>query len=155
MNVTQKEASLLKDLKSQEKLCVQKYNQYASQACDPQLKQLLGQIAQSEQTHVDTITQMESGNVPMMNRHTGGQINNQSNQPQFQPSACDQQQKQKDAFFCEDLLSTEKHVSSLYDVSIFEFKDPSAREVLNHIQKEEQQHGEKLYAYMAANQMYS
>ena len=36
MQLTQKETDLLKDLKSQEKLCVEKYTKYASQALDPQ-----------------------------------------------------------------------------------------------------------------------
>jgi spore coat protein CotF len=53
------------------------------------------------------------------------------------------------------MLSTEKHVSALYDTSIFEFSNPEARKTLNHIQAEEQQHGEQLYAYMSCNQMYS
>ena len=48
----------------------------------------------------------------------------------------------------------EKHVSSLYDISVFEFSDTNMRKALNHIQAEEQQHGEKLYAYMNANGMY-
>ena len=34
-------------------------------------------------------------------------------------------------------------------------KDPAARKLLNHIQAEEQQHGEMLYAYMNANNMYN
>ena len=55
---------------------------------------------------------------------------------------------------CEDLLSTEKYVSSTYNTAIFEFRDPGVRQVLNHIQKEEQQHGEGLYAYMASHGMY-
>ena len=52
------------------------------------------------------------------------------------------------------MLATEKHASSLYDVSVFEFGDPVARRVLNHIQSEEQQHGEQLYSYMKSNNMY-
>ena len=53
-----------------------------------------------------------------------------------------------------DMLATEKHASSLYDVSVFEFGNPVARRVLNHIQSEEQQHGEQLYSYMKSNNMY-
>ena len=52
------------------------------------------------------------------------------------------------------MLSTEKHASALYDTSVFEFTAPNARKVLNHIQAEEQQHGEQLYSYMNANGMY-
>ena len=49
----------------------------------------------------------------------------------------------------------EKHVSGLYDISIFEFSSPTLRDTLNHIQKEEQIHGERIYEYMAKNNMYS
>ena len=48
----------------------------------------------------------------------------------------------------------EKHVSSMYDVSIFEFSCPSLRDTLAHIQKEEQNHGQQLYAYLSTNGMY-
>ena len=52
-----------------------------------------------------------------------------------------------------DLLADEKHVSSLYNTSVFEFNDNSLRDTLNHIQKEEQQHGKMIYDYMSANYM--
>ena len=39
---TQKEASLLRDLKSQEQLCVDKYGKYAAAACDPELQANIG-----------------------------------------------------------------------------------------------------------------
>ncbi|MDE7300442.1 MAG: spore coat protein, partial [Lachnospiraceae bacterium] len=45
--------------------------------------------------------------------------------------------------------------SHLYDTCIFEFKDEGARNVLNHIQKEEQEHGKMIYDYMSTNSMYS
>ena len=44
MNWTQKETSLLKDLKDQEQLCVDKYMRHAENACDPQLKKLFSQL---------------------------------------------------------------------------------------------------------------
>ena len=52
------------------------------------------------------------------------------------------------------MLSTEKHVSATYNTSIFEFSDSGVRSVLNHIQKEEQEHGDKIYKFMAVNGMY-
>ena len=48
MQLTQKETSLLKDLKTQEKLCVDKYTQYSADARDPQLKTLFSDIAAVE-----------------------------------------------------------------------------------------------------------
>ncbi len=94
-----------------------------------------------------------SGTVPSM--PAGG-----GNQPQmnFTPvynTMPSDPNKQKDSYLCTDLLSTEKHVSSVYNTAIFEFKDTGIRDVLNHIQKEEQRHGEQIYNYMSQNGMYS
>lgn len=151
---TQKEASLLEDLKAQEKLCIEKYGKYAQQAKDPQLKQLFGQIQQTEQQHQQTVTQMLNGTIPQMNQQAGQQQNQQPQQGQL-PAYGQQESpdKQADAYLCQDALSTEKHVSGVYNVNIFEFRSPQARDVLSHLQKEEQQHGEMLYAYMAKNGM--
>lgn len=53
-----------------------------------------------------------------------------------------------DAELCNDMLVTEKYISGAYDTAIFEFTDPNVRQTLNHIQKEEQQHGEGLFNYL-------
>ena len=76
--------------------------------------------------------------------------------PSFQSvySPAPSQDKSTDMFLCSDALSGEKHVSHLYDTGIFEFRDENVRNVLNHIQKEEQQHGKMIYDYMSANNMY-
>ena len=64
------------------------------------------------------------------------------------------QTQRSDKDFCSDLLSTEKYVSGTYDTAIFEFRDPQIRSVLNHIQKEEQQHGESIFKYMESKGFY-
>ena len=46
------------------------------------------------------------------------------------------------------MLATEKFVSSAYDTAIFECTNSNIRQILNHIQKEEQQHGEQIFNYM-------
>ncbi len=153
MELTQKETSLLKDMKGQEQTCVEKYGRYASEACDGQLKNLFTQLGQIEQQHLNTINQMMSGTVPSM-QAGGSQQQQQSSTPTYTASGSEQN-KQKDSYLCTDALSTEKHVSSVYDTGIFEFKDSNIRNVLNHIQKEEQQHGEQIYNYMSQNGMYS
>lgn len=151
MTLTQKETTLLQDLKSQEQLCVDKYAKYSSDACDSNLKNLFSQIRQTEQQHLDTINQIVGGTVPQL-----GSGNNQANSMQTDLiSQCSAENKQKDKYLCTDALSTEKHVSSVYNTCIFEFKDANLRNVLNHIQKEEQEHGEKIYSYMSQNGMYN
>ncbi|MDP4119808.1 MAG: spore coat protein [Bacillota bacterium] len=153
MQLTQKETSFLNDLKGQEQTCVEKYKKYSSDANDEQLKNLFSQIGQTEQQHLDTINQIMGGTVPSM--QSGENKTVQLNfTPTYNTDSSDPN-KQKDSYLCTDLLATEKHASSLYNTSVFEFKDTNIRNVLNHIQKEEQQHGEQLYNYMSQNGMYS
>lgn len=156
MNWTQKEASLLKDLKGQEQLCVDKYGKYAQQAHDPELQQLFRQIQQVEQQHLQTVTTLMNGQLPQQ----GGQQQNQQAQqvPHAEPSLPQgmsvQQAMAEDKFLCEDALCTEKEVSGAYNTSIFEFRDPQVRQALNQLQSAEQEHGEMIYQYMARNGMY-
>ncbi len=63
--------------------------------------------------------------------------------------------KMSDKDMCTDMLSTEKYVSGTYDTAIFEFSSAQVRDVLNHIQKEEQKHGEAIFSYMQSKGMYS
>ena len=71
-----------------------------------------------------------------------------------QTSQCSIENKKHDEYLCRDALATEKHVSSLYNTSVFEFNSPVLRDTLAHIQKEEQNHGETIYSYMSKNMMY-
>ena len=57
MILTQKETMLLQDLKTQEQVCIEKYNQYAERANDPKLSQLLRTISSAEQQHLSTLEQ--------------------------------------------------------------------------------------------------
>ena len=61
MNLTQKETTLLNDLKSQEQLCIEKYNKYSQMAHDPELKNLFSTLSQNEQKHFDTLNQILQG----------------------------------------------------------------------------------------------
>jgi len=151
MQWTEKEKSLLKDLKGAEELCAEKYTKYSETAKDPNLKNLFSQIASKEREHLNTITQMESGTVPAPAAGGG------STSPAFTAvyQAGNNPDKQNDAYLCTDLLADEKYTSHLYDTCIFEFAEENARNILNHIQKEEQEHGKMLYDYMKTNSMYS
>ena len=164
VNLNTKERMLLQDEKSHEQLCVEKYNDYANKACDPALSNLFTQLEQKEQQHLDTINQILNGTVP--NVQQGGSQGQQSNQNQqsqqnssnstMSSSSTSQGQSSSnlDKFLCQDSLSTEKYVSQTYNTAIFEFRDKNIRNVLNHIQKEEQEHGEKIYDYMSQHGMY-
>lgn len=151
LNLTQKERMLLEDEKSHEQLCIDKYTNYANETNDAQLKQILLNNAEAEKQHFNTLNQMLNGQIPDLNASQNS--NQQSNtniqqQPAGMMNVSDQE-------ICKDLLMDEKYVSSTYDTAIFEFRDPNARDVLNHIQKEEQQHGQAIYQYMESKGMYN
>ena len=105
MQPTQKEAGLLKDLKDQEQLCVDKYRRHAANANDPQLKNLFEQLAQVEQQHLDAIAQMMQGTVckPADSATVPGTFT-------AAYSSADSPQKQNDCYLCSDVLAMEKHV---------------------------------------------
>jgi len=160
LQLTQKEKQLLQDQKSHEEVCIQKYQKNAQQAADPRLKELFQSYAQQEQQHLNTINSILSDQVPNMNQ---GQQSQQPQQfqpsaqgiPQAQTSAASSGASQADAMLCNDMLMTEKYVSGAYDTAIFEFTDSGVRQALNHIQKEEQQHGEGIFNYMNSQGMYN
>ena len=167
INLTQKERLLLEDQKKHEEICIQKYTSFANQAQDPQLKQMFNTHAQHEQQHLNTVNQILSGKVPNMQSQTQQQGMQQGMQHQvaqqqgIQQNSSNQGQlgmgltNSNDAALCNDLLMTEKYVSGAYDTAIFEMTDSSVRQTLNHIQKEEQQHGEDIFNYMKSMGMYN
>jgi len=148
---------LLQDQQTHEEICIQKYRSYAQQTNDSQLKQMFNTYAQQEQTHYDTVTQILQGQVPSMQQgqqqggqQQGGQqqMGQMGNMGQPQSNFNLSQGNQNDQALCNDMLMTEKYVSGTYDTAIFEFQDTNVREALNHIQKEEQGHGEGIFNYM-------
>ncbi len=143
-----KEQSLLQDLVSQEQLCIEKYGKYAADAKDGGLSNLFGAIRQVEQGHLDTLNRMLGGTLP----GTGGGGTKPS--APTQPASYSAADRQSDQFLCRDALSMEKYVSGAYNTSIFEFQDAGVRDTLNHIQKEEQEHGEELWRFLSVNNMY-
>jgi spore coat protein CotF len=169
MNFTTKETFLLEDQKSQEQICVQKYTNYASMASCQELKSIFQQNAQKEQEHYNTIDQLLKGQMPSISQSGGQQQSSGQQQSGNQQSGSQMQMKStgqsfkpqgssgysnSDKDLCTDMLMTEKYVSGAYDTAIFEFRDPQVRSILNHIQKEEQQHGEAIFKYMESKGMY-
>ncbi len=156
ITLTTKEKLLLQDAQSHEEQCVLKYSNFEKLAMDPQLKAVFRTNGQKEQEHLQTINQLLNGKVPNMSGgQTAGQSGNQNKGQSVGISEPSAMGKWSDRDLCMDLLSTEKYVSGFYDTAIFEFKDAQVRDVLNHIQKEEQKHGEAIYKYMESKGMYS
>lgn len=154
----EKEKGILKDLKNDESLCVEKYQKYTSRATSPELQDLLSRMERQESEHLQTISKLIDGDIPVV-------TNSSTPSPaakavsDFCPAPtnynANPQAYESDKYLCTDALSTEKHVSAVYDTSIFEFRNKNVRDTLNHIQKEEQEHGEKIYGFMAQNGMYN
>jgi spore coat protein CotF len=165
ISLSQKERMLLEDQKTHEQICIQKYSNYANQAKDTQLKQIFNANEQSERTHLDSINQLLNGNIPQMNQQqnqgSASSMNNAQQTAGSQGSAAGMVNTQagggnvSDKDMCTDVLMTEKYVSGAYDTAIFEFKDTRIRDVLNHIQKEEQKHGEAVFQYMQSKGLYN
>ena len=152
MQLSQKERLLLEDLKSQEEICIVKYENYAEQAQDSQLKQLFSTLSTQEQHHYDTVNQILQGQQPSMGQSQ--QAQQQGVQPQ-QSTYQGAMGNAGDKILCSDLLATEKYVSGTYEKGVFEAVNPTVRQALQHIQKEEQQHGEQIFNYMHSHGMYN
>ena len=150
MNLTAKEKSLLEDIKTNEQLCIDKYTRYSEKASKQQLKDIFNEIKQAEISHLNTVTEILNGVEPNVGSSSGFNASAVEKEADYS-----EQDKENDKYLCQDALSTEKYVSGAYDTSIFEFAQAPLRNVLNGIQKAEQQHGEKIYNYMAANGMYN
>lgn len=169
VELSTKERLLLEDQKSHEEQCVLKYDNYSNLASDTELKTLFKSISQKEREHLQSINQLLSGKIPSMGQGQSGQMAQMSQQGQASQGGISSQQSAQgragqggapnsmlsDKDICTDMLNTEKYISGTYDTAIFEFKNPQIRDVLNHIQKEEQKHGESIFAYMQSKGMYS
>lgn len=172
LQLTSKEKNMLQDQLKHEEICIQKYTNYAQQAVDPQLKQLFSSLASHEQKHYDTIQQMLKGQSPNVQQNQGQRSQQGQNQqgqqilggqnPGQPPSQTAQNIQvhnmagmgntpgnlQGDATLCTDSIMTEKFVSGSYDTGVFESSNQSVIQALQHIQKEEQEHGQKLKQYL-------
>lgn len=171
VELTTKEKFLLEDQRTHEEQCILKYDNYANLANDAQLKSIFRNNGQIERQHLQTINQLLNGKVPTMNSNAGSQNQQQSGQssqaqqlsqsPLSQQSSVEMNSSNSSPFnvsdkdMCIDMLSSEKYVSGTYNTAIFEFKDAQVRDVLNHIQKEEQKHGEAISSYMISKGMYT
>ncbi len=152
MKLTEKEKLLLKDLKTAEQLCINKYDEYAKKATDKKLQNLFNSIKSKEEEHLKTVQKIMDGKTPTVN--SGAKSKSSSSPSALKTNAnLSEKDKKYNCYLCQDALSTEKYVSATYNTSVFEFAQPKLRNVLNHIQKEEQEHGLKIYQYLSANNM--
>ncbi|MDY3888009.1 MAG: ferritin-like domain-containing protein [Agathobacter sp.] len=151
MQLNQKETTVIEDLKTQEKSCIEKYTKYQEQAKDPVLKELFATIVNDEQKHFQSLDQVLKGSVPSADC-------NDSKGQQYQPKATyscndNSEDKKNDCFLATDCIGTEKLVSGEYNSDVFAFADSAVRKLLADIQIEEQNHAEMLWKYKTVNCM--
>lgn len=151
MQLTEAESTVIKDLQTQEKTCVEKYRFYEASANDRQLKNLFRRLGDEEQEHFESLGEVLKGNVPNV---ASAQTGMEGFNPTVTYSAGDNSEEKKhDQFLCTDSIATEKLVSSTYNNDLFRFAATNVRKLLNHIQTEEQNHAEMIYKYKTANGM--
>jgi spore coat protein CotF len=130
-----------------------------------ELQQIFTECQQHEQNHLTTLNQILTDGVYKKPAGSTGASSGGSSSGMTQSASSGGAQSaktpaqykgdfEKDKYLCTDSLSMEKYVSGVYDTAIFEFVNTKNRDALNFIQKQEQQHGQKIYAYMAKNGMY-
>lgn len=151
MILTEKEATSIQDLQTQEETCIKKYEKYEQQAHDTELKSLFQRLKKEEQTHYDSLGQVLKGSVPSCNC-------NDSDGKDYQPKRTydqmtNSEEKKEDCFLATDCIGTEKLVSSEYNTNVFTCSDSEVRKLLADIQIEEQNHAEMLYKYKQINGM--
>jgi spore coat protein CotF len=148
---------LLEDSKSHEEQCIKKYANYTALAADDELKAVFRSNGKKEEEHLQTINQLLNGKLPSISQQNGGgqqQQQQPNQQPGFEHKTSSSTFNGSDKDLCMDMLMTEKYVSGAYDTAIYEFRDANIRDILNHIQKEEQKHGEAIFTYMENKGMY-
>ena len=112
------------------------------------MKQLFTKLSGEEQHHQNIINEMLQGQQPNLSH-------NQTQQPVAQSTPQGAMNNQHDKILCTDLLSTEKYVSGTYDIDIFESAEPIVRQAMQHLQQDEQRHGQELFNYMNSHGMYN
>jgi len=174
LQLTQKERMYLTDAKHHEELCIAKYNHYTEAVSDPELKQIFRRAGQQEANHLHTVQQVLQGRVPDMSMQTaqpqptsGGVSTRTTQSGSMTERLSGVSNTARDATsmvashtqytgqgglseeqICNDLLTTEKAVSDMYDSAVFESSNLQLRQTLNHIQKEEQDHAFAIFQFM-------
>lgn len=152
ITLNEKEKSCVKELADQEKLCIRKYEKYASMAKDKVLCDLFTMIKSDEEKHLSSLNSLISGTVS-----TNVNVNDSAGAT-YSPAATYtgnyvQEDKDNDSFLCTDAITTEKYVSSAYNFDLFRFGSTEARKLLADIEVEEQNHAEMMFRYKTVNSM--
>ena len=151
MVLTEKETTVIQDLQTQGKSCIEEYTRYSKEAHDDVLRDLFTDLSRREQQHYDALQQVLTGQVPCCscNDRQGEQYNPKATYDQMTAS----REKEEDCFLATDCIGTEKMVSGEYNSKVFSFSDSKVRKLLADHQVEEQNHAECLWKYKTVNGM--
>ena len=105
MILTEKETTIIKDLQTQEKACIEKYSRYKEEAKDEELKEIFKNIEEQERKHLETLTKVLNGDTPCCDC-------NDSKGKEYSPKGnyadvTDSEDKKNDCFLATDCIGTE------------------------------------------------
>lgn len=150
MILKEKERSVIEDLQTQEKSCVEKYGKYAEQARDPELKIFSG-ISSRKNRSIMSLCQWFFPEVCLNVTVMTDQAKTISQKQSIQPWV--HRKINNTMPFLQRIVSVQKLVSGTYNDDVFAFGDSGVRKLLADIQIEEQNHAEMLYKYKTVNGM--
>ncbi|GAB6098190.1 hypothetical protein JCM16358_00690 [Halanaerocella petrolearia] len=165
MQLTAKEEELILDNLAAEEICIHKYEMYANNASDKQIKGLFNNLANQERKHAQALTDMLDGDFQSVKQ--GGQqgqteqmqsvsdlamTDKQNNMEIANSAMATKNDQDYDSFsdrqLLQDALMTEKHVSTSYDNAVLESANRKIVQNLEHIQQEEHNHAQQLFEMM-------
>lgn len=165
VNLTSKERFLLEGEKYQQKLVIDKYNDYTLQAEDDSLKDLFSNLVKIENRHLNIIDEMLQGKVPKINKETfhpyyeNNTINpdNYINIGNITLTSLDDNNSyvNSDKIICFDALTSEELLHSTYSASSLEFEKTKFENILKCIIEEKSESLKYLNDYMIKKGMYN
>ena len=149
MVLKEKERTVIEDLQTQEKACVDKYRFYEQSAHDEELKNLFHRIGDEEQEHFDSLGMVLKGDVPNVSAARSGMEG-------YTPSESyaagnNSEEKKHDQFLCTDCIATEKLVSSTYNDDVFRFLCPDDLLLLYLFFHEPSDYGKNIFGWSGRN----
>lgn len=165
VNLSSKERLLLEGEKYQQQLVIDKYNDYAIQSHDNNLKTLFSNLVKVEENHLALVDEMLKGKIPI--------VNNQNLHPYYEDNMCYSNNylnvgnitlssmddnfsyEDGDKIICFDALTTEELLHSTYTTSSLEFDKTEFNNIFKFIINEKVESIKYINDYMNKKGMYN
>lgn len=165
VNLSSKERFLLEGEKYQQQLAIDKYNDYALQSHDPDLKSLFSNLVKIEEKHLKIVDEMLEGNTPTINKqelhpyykNNTYSSNDYLNVGNMTLTSMDDNYSYQDGdkIICFDALTTEELLHSTYSASSLEFKKTEFHNAFKYIIDEKVENLKYINDYMNKKGMYN